>query len=158
MFIEHVYDFRTKTFLSFNDFQTFFDIESKDFLKYHKLINSIPLEWKNKLKSESIIGNNNQKYFIDEVLTNKSKNNILYLKQINSIYNTVVIKPQKKWEEEFQDINWKKTYRTVLNCTIDTKIRYFQYKFLMRILPSNRFLLKCKLVNSSLCDYCAMHE
>ena len=28
----------------------------------------------------------------------------------------------------------------------------------MRILPSNRFLLKCKLVNSSLCDFCAMHE
>ena len=42
-FIEHVYDFRIKTFLSFQDFQTFFNIESKDFLKYHKLINSIPL-------------------------------------------------------------------------------------------------------------------
>ena len=107
MFIEHVYDFRTKTFLAFNDFKAFFGIESKDFLKYHKLINSIPLKWKNKLKSESIIGNNNQKYFIDEVLTNKSKNNILYLKQIQNICNTVVIQPNKKWEE-FQDINWKK--------------------------------------------------
>ena len=28
----------------------------------------------------------------------------------------------------------------------------------MRILPSNKFLLKCKLVNSSLCDLCCMSE
>ena len=104
------------------------------------------------------MGNNNQKYLIDEILATKSKNNILYLKQIHNISKTVEIKPNKKWEESFHDINWKKTYNTIIKCTIDTNIRYFQYKFLMRILPSNRFLLKCKLVNSSLCDFCAMHE
>ena len=26
------------------------------------------------------------------------------------------------------------------------------------MLPSNRFLLKCKITNSSLCDFCNMHE
>ena len=157
-FIEHIYDYRVKTFLSFQDFQTFFDIESKDFLKYHKLINCIPLEWKNKLKSETIVGNNNQEYLIDEIVKSKSKYNILYLRHINNLGKSIEVKPQKKWEDVFDNIDWKKTYNTIINCTIDTKIRYFQYKYLIRILPSNRFLLKCKLVNSSLCDFCAMHE
>ena len=80
------------------------------------------------------------------------------MKHINNLGKSIEVKPQKKWEDVFDIIDWKKTYNTVINCTIDTKIRYFQYKFLMRILPSNRFLLKCKLVNSSLCDFCAMHE
>ena len=54
------------------------------------------------------MGNNNQKYLIDEILATKSKNNILYLKQIQNISQTIEIKPQKKWEDVFQDINWKK--------------------------------------------------
>ena len=36
----------------------------------------------------------------------------------------------------------------LINITIDTKLRYFQYKYLMCILPSNRFLLKRKITNS----------
>lgn len=42
-------------------------------------------------------------------------------------------------------------------CTIDTSLRAFQYKFLMRILPTNSFLEKCNLASSSLCDFCNMH-
>ena len=36
------------------------------------------------------------------------------------------------------------------------KIRDFQYKYLKRIIPTNHFLNKCKLVSSSLCDFCNM--
>ena len=36
-FLEHVFDFRTKTFLSFQDFRMYFNISNKGFLKYHKL-------------------------------------------------------------------------------------------------------------------------
>ena len=41
--------------------------------------------------------------------------------------------------------------------TINTKLRSFQYKCIMRILPTNMFLFKCKIVNSSLCDFCNGH-
>ena len=54
--------------------------------------------------------------------------------------------------------NYLFTKKNAINFTIDTKLRYFQYKFLMRILPSNSFLLKCNIVSSSLCDFCNMHE
>ncbi len=41
--------------------------------------------------------------------------------------------------------------------TIDTVIRNFQYKYLKRIIPTNKYLYKCKLTNSELCDFCNMH-
>ena len=34
--------------------------------------------------------------------------------------------------------------------TIDSKLRHFQYKFLMRIIPTNVLLLKYKIKNSNL--------
>ena len=42
-------------------------------------------------------------------------------------------------------------------CTIDQKLRNFQYKYLMQIVRTNDFLLKCKLVQSNICDFCNMH-
>ena len=41
-------------------------------------------------------------------------------------------------------------------CLIDTKLRTFQYKYIMRIIPNNNFLYKCKISNTSLCDFCSM--
>ena len=95
---------------------------------------------------------------MDSVIKNKNKNNILYITQIEKLTHNLVINSQRKWEIEFQNINWKLAYTSPIKCTIDTKLRYFQYKYLMKILPCNKFLLKCKIVNSSLCDFCNMNE
>ena len=38
------------------------------------------------------------------------------------------------------------------------KLKNFQYKYLMRILPNNKYLFKCKLAPTVLCDFCAMQE
>lgn len=42
-------------------------------------------------------------------------------------------------------------------CTIDTKLRTFQYKYVTRILPTNELLYKLKITNSTLCELCNMH-
>lgn len=36
------------------------------------------------------------------------------------------------------------------------KIREYQYKYFMKMTPNDNFLYKCKLVNSRLCNFCAM--
>ena len=41
--------------------------------------------------------------------------------------------------------------------TIDTKLREFQYKYIMRIIPTNTYLFKCKLAPSNLCDFCSSY-
>ena len=43
-------------------------------------------------------------------------------------------------------------------CTNDVKLRKFQYKYLMRIVPNNRYLFKYKIALTVLCDFCSMQE
>ena len=71
--------------------------------------------------------------------------------------NSLNIKPHIKWETDFGDINWKIVHTIPFNSLIDTKIRAFQYKYLMRILPNNKYLYRCDINNTSLCDFCSMH-
>ena len=42
-----------------------------------------------------------------------------------------------------------------MKITIDTKLRSFQYKYLMHILPNNETLFKYGMTESSLCDFCS---
>ena len=67
-------------------------------------------------------------------------------------------KSEQKWTEQFRDssLNWKTIYTNRLSATKEIKLQNFQYKFLMRIIPSNTFLLKCKIATSALCDFCEM--
>ncbi len=51
-------------------------------------------------------------------------------------------------------MEWKKIFSLPYVCTISTKLRAFQYKYLMRIIPNNYFLFTCKLRPSNLCDFC----
>ena len=74
--------------------------------------------------------------------------------QVMSVYKDNEIKLHLKWEETFNNLNWKLIHQIPFKSTIDTKLRCFQYKCLMRILPTNVFLFKCNIVNSSLCDFC----
>ena len=67
-------------------------------------------------------------------------------------------KSEQKWKEQFaeENLNWKSIYTNRLSATKEIKLQNFQYKFLMRIIPSNTFLLKCNKATSALCDFCMM--
>ena len=94
---------------------------------------------------------------IDTLLQVKQTNKFAY-KLLTQSENNEEDKSQQKWNTTFinEDLNWKKIYTIPIIATNDMKIREFQYKCLKRIIPSNVFLHKCKLVSSSLCDFCQM--
>ena len=79
----------------------------------------------------------------------KSANKMLYNKQLNEIHTLITIKPKIKWEDEIGEINWKLVNLIPFRCLIDTKLRTFQYKYIMRIIPNNKFLYKCNINNTS---------
>ncbi len=68
------------------------------------------------------------------------------------------LKHKVKWEDELdnRNIEWKSIFSLPYICTINTKLREFQYKYLMRIIPNNSFLFKCRLKPSNLCEFCHM--
>ena len=69
---------------------------------------------------------------------------------------------EAKWTDDFpqEQLNWSQYYQMSINCTVDVKLRNFNYTrtYLMRIVPNNKYLFKCKLAPSVLCDFCARHE
>ena len=73
------------------------------------------------------------------------------------VAENLVIKPHVKWEQEMIDINQKIVHTLPCKSIINTKLRAFQYKYLMKILPNNRFLYKCNITSTSLCDFCNMY-
>ena len=66
------------------------------------------------------------------------------------------IKVQEIWKTTLleDNIDWKYMYIQPIKLTNETKLREFKFKFLNRIVPNNSFLFKCKIVSSSLCDFC----
>jgi len=43
----------------------------------------------------------------------------------------------------------------IMKITFDTKLRSFQYKYLMHIVPNNEKFFKYGMIESSLCDFCS---
>ena len=71
--------------------------------------------------------------------------------------NTIDNCTKMKWDKQLnlkENTDWKKIYTIPFKSTIDTYLRNFQYKFLSRIVPTNRFLTKRGLKACSLCDFC----
>ena len=111
----------------------------------------------NKLKYENNQNNDIQNNLLEQISKLKSANKYFYNKQLNKIAENLVIKPHVKWEQEMIDINWKIVHTLPCKSIINTKLRAFQYKYLMKILPNNRFLYKCNITSTSLCDFCNMY-
>ena len=79
------------------------------------------------------------------------------------IYKTLVSKlvtaPTKtlgKWSNDLglNDICWEEIFKRAYSCSIESKLRNFQFKFIHRIVFTNNKLCALGLVDSSLCDFC----
>ena len=68
------------------------------------------------------------------------------------------IKSETKWSSIFpkESLKWEKIHSQPQKSTIDMKLRSFQYKYIMRILPTNQSLFHFKISESSLCCFCNM--
>ena len=62
-----------------------------------------------------------------------------------------------KWSENLQlpisEEDMSEYYSINFQCTVETKLRSFQFKILQRILTTNKFLNICK-INEDLCYFC----
>lgn len=92
-------------------------------------------------------------YSIKEILKNKKGS-----KDIYAIFNKkeVDIKSQIKWNNTFEytNLNWKLIYNIPAKCCSNTKLHWFQYRILHRILATNCLLVKMKIIEDNLCSFC----
>ena len=97
-------------------------------------------------------------------IKNSLKDKIMSVGRVNKYLYNIMSKnnltptSEAKWKTQIlnnnENIEWGKIYSNIFQSTIDTTLRSFQYKFLMRIIPTNKLLYKYKYVQSSLCSLC----
>lgn len=79
-------------------------------------------------------------------------------RRVYKLLNTKIIEPksQVKWSEIFPyiDLNWSVIYNIPLKSCSNTKLHWFQYRILHRILATNDFLHKIKIKTDSSCTFC----
>ena len=129
-----------------------------NFLDYHSLLKSIPKAWVNILKTGNINDYHRSFNYRDHTLTKILQED----KVSRSVYRSLIDKQnihknnENKWEEDLQiNIDWRTTYKRIKEVTMQSKVQEFQYKLLHRILPTNKFLKMCNIVESDQCYFCS---
>ena len=142
------------TFLNKTDFEDKFDIYNISFLKYHGMISSVS-KYINMLYLENI--KSYTQPYIPEVAKVLYKNK----KGCKDFYDllatdTSSLKHEMKWQEKLKDvdINWSYVYRNCFKTIQDTRIQWFQYQILYRILPVKKYLKTVGIIQDDSCSFC----
>jgi hypothetical protein len=149
----------TGTFLTINEIERIYGLKC-NFMRYNSLKDAVPKEWREKLKTikvprDSIQANDDLTIEIEKQWTpiNLLTNKIVYWKMINKIKIPHVTK--EKWENELniQEGCWKQIFNIPMLIR-DTKIRAFQYKVIMNLIPCNLYLFRIGKQDTDTCNYC----
>ena len=155
-YFEDVYDITAKALYSYRRLREKYNLPEGDFLKYLTLIHSMPNAWKTNIKNENV-NIPKRPSILDQITKSKQTNQYTY-KLLMKKKLPPERKSEQKWIEQFSDenLNWNNIYTSRLQATKDVRLQNFQYKCLMRIIPTNKYLLKCKLKETALCEFCSM--
>ena len=144
-------------FMSFQEFILKYPRVGTHFLQYNGIIASIRWYFR---KINFVNTNLTNNAFDDQEpvcwRTLRKDNN--EIKALNKRKPKVEHISKQKWENEFDNLNWKKIFHICQKTTGDTKIRWFQFRLLYRTLPTNRLLTIQKIKNSALCEFCNEHD
>lgn len=141
-------------FLNLNNFIEKYDLNI-NFLEYMSVRSAVESYIKNNKFdiTNSILTNCYLPFSITQILKREKGSKDIY-RILNE--KNIITKSQQKWEREFQDIElkWKVLYSIPAYCCSNTKLHWFQYRILHRILATNNLLWKYKIKRDNLCSFC----
>lgn len=143
-----------RNLLSFEALNEKFDL-NLNFLQYGHLIFNIPKEWKRNFCNstfEDILGEP-----LDVMHDTKSLPKSIY-NTLKALHEKDTDRIRQKWSDilnlEIDIDEWKLLCTRRRKWTLDTKHTAFQYKLLLRFLPTNNRLYKMNLSESRFCSFC----
>jgi hypothetical protein len=138
---------------SFEEFVHLFPaVTNTNYLVYEGIINAIKyLQNKINVTDLCTLGLSVQKCW--HVIRSGNKNVTNVLNESGDIPTVV-----PKWNSQYNDLNWNIIFGLSYRTTADTRLRWFQTRLLHRILPTNKYLFMCKLVDSPLCTFCNLEQ
>ena len=63
-----------------------------------------------------------------------------------------------KWNFKYGILNWEEIFKQIHQSTQETKLKWFAYKIIYRIIPTNRHLFLLKIKGNPMCDFCKENE
>ena len=135
-------------FLNHNEFREKYPGTRTNFLLYEGIIQSVKA-YQNRL---NVILTNRYKLLPNKTWFSIQKGN-QFIQEIlnrNNTLPTAVV----KWNQEFENLDWKKIFIKVFKTTSDIQLRWFQTRLIHRILPTQKFLYACQYVDSPFCNFC----
>ena len=141
-------------FLNIRNFQLKYPTLRTNFLELQSLINAIRIY-------AARIGIVIQADYIDQepkvmrLIKAGSKQINLFLKNLNA---NLIPTGFQKWNNKFNNLNWDKILTICHKTTKESKLKWFQYRLLHRILPTNRFLHLRNIRDNNLCSFCNREE
>ncbi len=150
--IHHVSDlFLGNNFVkTFEDLVIEFDIPMNDRRKYNSLMNGIYLDWFQNPKK------------INENVFDKISASLVGEKKVPKHFyfilrNTACVDMENKWSDDLNvldEVDWSGIHNVNFNCSIETKLRSFYFKFFHRAICTNKFLHKIGRADSPNCYFC----
>ena len=142
--------------MGFEDFKSTFDLNI-NFVDFYSLTHCLPRSWREDIVRNSVKlrGNEISQPVVTDLLQMKKCCKGTYWKFIDTV--SVKRNHRSKWSESLQtpisEEVMSEYYSLNFQCTVETRLRSFQYKILQRILTTNKFLNICK-INDNLCYFC----
>ena len=144
--------------LDFDSFRRKHLLRIFPFTIFHGLISAIPASWRSEINSSVRLPVPNA----DSQITSIHNTSFLSRRICCKLIIPVVSPPKAivKWASEFQldSCQWESIFRTPFASLRETKVQYFQFRFLHRILGTNYLLHHMQLKNSSLCTFCNLSD
>ena len=126
-----------------------------NFVDFYSLMHSIPRKWKRDL-NERLDKQCVYQEVIDSLLKMRKvcKESYSYMLSKDCKHRS----HESKWCQVLQthtrSFPWHEYYSCNFQCTVDSKMRAFQYKILLRIIPTNKYLKMCKITDNESCYFC----
>ena len=138
--------------------ETLSNLSGTDYFQLISIFYSLPSEWKRMIANTTNALNISvrKKRLVFEHFDKLISLNSKAIYQLIKERVTLSPSAQSKWNQIFPDriLIWKDLYIIPYQCTLDTKLREFQFKILHRILTTNYSLYKMSLAPSPVCSFC----
>jgi len=146
-----------KSFFTHHEFVNRYKVRV-NFLDYANLLYSLPDVWKRELLHYDFNSDNLQecKEYVSKMLKANRTGNMIYWTIVNR--TEAVLQGLGKWKDiynlDIKDKECTKYHLSIHNTCMEVKMKSFQYQIVHRILPTNKYLAMCKLVESDKCFFC----
>lgn len=149
VYVRDFYD-EQNNLLSIGSIYRIFSIQNVPFTRVQGIVDSIPISW----KRDDYPSDKDPQTLFQSFCKAPLVSRHVYKSLIADICTTPTA--VRKWEGEFNltPDQWKQIFKIPFNTLRSTKIQYFQFRFLHRVLATNHLLFLMNKRENNLCTFC----